>query len=141
MNPFVNIINLSLLADRQPWPNALDLAAMTLLGTVGIGVPALGYVFMVLDYRAYLRSLRRTLMIIRDRMPYLPDWVRDETPPCVSAFGLRMPCSERELLSAYRAQVKPLHPDRGGDRQRFLRLQRQFELALDFVRRMEAERG
>jgi len=53
-----------------------------------------------------------------------------DTPRCVAALGLRMPCSEEQLKEAYRAKVKVLHPDHGGDKRRFLWLQSQFEEAL-----------
>jgi hypothetical protein len=39
------------------------------------------------------------------------------------------------LLEAYRAKVKTLHPDRGGDQKRFLILQRQFEQASRYIQR------
>jgi hypothetical protein len=101
-----------------------------------IALPALGYFFMVLDYRAYLRSLRRALMVVTSGYRYstaLPDWVRKNTPRCILALGLTMPCTEEQILAAYRRKVKELHPDRGGDRRKFLRLQAHFEQAMAFV--------
>jgi curved DNA-binding protein CbpA len=45
-----------------------------------------------------------------------------------------MPCDESDVMRAYRARVKTLHPDRGGDKKQFLLLQKQFEESLDYVR-------
>jgi curved DNA-binding protein CbpA len=44
-----------------------------------------------------------------------------------------MPCTADDVLAAYRRKVKSLHPDRGGDRREFLRLQTHFEQAMAFV--------
>ena len=63
----------------------------------------------------------------------LPEWVRKDTPRCILALGLTMPCTEADILAAYRRKVKTLHPDRGGDRREFLRLQAHFEQAMAFV--------
>jgi hypothetical protein len=49
------------------------------------------------------------------------------------AFDLHMPCDEEDLKSAYRHKVKRLHPDRGGDKRRFLTLQSHFEDALRYL--------
>jgi hypothetical protein len=97
------------------------------------GVPLLGYVFLVLDIRRYLRSLRRALIVVSGYLPELPEWVRRDTPRCLMALGLHYPCSTVDVLSAYRRKVKQLHPDRGGDRRAFLLLQRHFEEAMRFV--------
>ena len=51
------------------------------------------------------------------------------------ALGLVMPCTAEDVLAAYRRKVKQLHPDRGGDRREFLRLQAHFEEAMAFVER------
>ncbi len=117
-----------------PWPVASELVAVVgFLGLVFL-VPALGYFFMVADYRAYLRSFHRALVRVLPRNSGLPDWALQETPRCIEVFGLRMPCDEEALKAAYREKIKHLHPDRGGDQQRFLVLQRYFEEALELVR-------
>jgi hypothetical protein len=116
-----------------PWPDGVDWSAIALYLCVLVGLPVLGYVCMVLDFRAYLRSLRRALVVVHRALPIVPAWARQDTPGCLIALGLSLPCSREEVLSAYRHRVKSLHPDRGGDRAKFLRLQRQFELALAFV--------
>ena len=122
------------------WPDALDLGAMLLLAGMILSLTVAGYVFMVLDYRAYLRSLRRHLVRAWQWIDHTPDWVLRETPPCLRALGLRLPCSEDDLLRAYRNKIKQLHPDRGGDQRQFLRIQSQFEASLQFLRRYEASR-
>jgi len=120
-----------------PWPVASELVAVVGFLSLMIVLPALGYFFMVADYRAYLRSFHRALVRVLPRNQHLPEWVLRETPRCVEVFGLRMPCDEETLKAAYREKIKHLHPDRGGDQQRFLVLQRYYEEALEVVRREE----
>jgi hypothetical protein len=100
---------------------------------LAFGLAALGYVCMVLDIRAYLRSLRRALVVVTGYRFELPEWVRKDTPRCILALGLTMPCSSADILAAYRRKVKTMHPDVGGDRREFLRLQGHFEQAMAFV--------
>jgi hypothetical protein len=121
-------------ADR--WPDAVDAAALTLWLLLAFGLPALGYVLMAIDIRRYLRSLRRALVVvaqatIRRGAPY---WAARDRPPCLQALELDLPCTEEQVLAAYRRRVKELHPDRGGDLQQFLRLQKHFEQARHLVR-------
>lgn len=117
-----------------PWPVASELVAV--LGFLGLVIvlPALGYFFMVADYRAYLRSFHRALVRVLPRDSSLPEWALQETPRCIEIFGLRYPCDEEDLKAAYRDKIKDLHPDRGGDQQRFLLFQGYFEEALELVR-------
>jgi hypothetical protein len=100
-----------------------------------LGLPLLGYLLMYLDFRRWLRSLRRAMVFVahsvQSTMPY---WAISERPGCLAAFNLRLPCSEEDVMEAYRERVKTLHPDRGGDLKKFLRLQKQFEQALHLVR-------
>lgn len=118
----------------QSWPDAVDLIGLALAALVILGLPALGYFFMVMDYRAYLRSLRRALVVVRGYATSLPYWVvRDSAPPCLQAFGLRPPCSREQVLAAYREKVKTMHPDAGGSREEFAKLQVSFEQALQLV--------
>ncbi|HEY3393272.1 MAG TPA: J domain-containing protein [Lacipirellulaceae bacterium] len=100
---------------------------------IAFGLAALGYLCMVLDFRAYLRSLRRALVVVSNYRPELPAWVRRDTPRCILALGLTLPCTSDDILAAYRRKVKKLHPDRGGDRRQFLRLQANFEQAMALV--------
>jgi hypothetical protein len=120
-------------APVKSWPDGLDSTVTLSYLALAFGLPIVGYVCMALDVRAYLRSLRRAIMVVAGYRTDLPDWIRKNTPRCVLALGLTMPCTEEEILASYRRKVKLLHPDRGGNRRDFLRLQRQFEEAIDFV--------
>jgi hypothetical protein len=117
----------------KPWPDGIDAAAIAWYAAFAFGVPILGYVSMVLDFRAYLRSLRRAIMVVAGYRTDLPEWMRKNTPRCILALGLVMPCTADEILAAYRRKVKQFHPDRGGDRREFLRLQANFEQAMALV--------
>jgi hypothetical protein len=111
----------------------LDTTIIALFLAMIILVPLAGYVFMVLDFRAYLRSLRRVVIVATQSFTTLPGWARVYTPRCIAALGLQMPCTEEDLKRAYRQKVKELHPDHGGDQRRFMILQAQFEEALKLV--------
>jgi DnaJ-like protein len=123
------------LVSPDRWPNSLDLVVTVVFLALAVILPAIGYVFMVLDFRAYLRSLRRGLVDITHYMSGIPDWARYETPRSIAALGLRMPCTEEDLKRAYRSLVKQFHPDHGGDERRFLLLQAHFEEALEILHR------
>ncbi len=114
----------------RDWPSGLDIALLVLYLTLAFGLPLFAYVLMFLDYRLYLRSLRRTLVSIAQAVPGTPYWVHRDRPPCLDALDLHLPCSKDEVLAAYRLRVKSLHPDRGGNLQEFLRLQKHFEQAM-----------
>jgi len=116
------------------WPDSVDQMALAAYLVLLLGVPLLGYAFFVMDVRAYLRSLRRYLVRLGPGTRDVPAWAVPSVPVCLATFGLRLPCTEEDLLTAYRREVKRLHPDRGGDRGRFMKLQRQFEDALALVR-------
>jgi hypothetical protein len=118
----------------DPWPNSLDLAITITFFAVVIGLPTLGFLFMAIDLRRYVRSLKRGLAIIARTFHDIPDWARSDTPRAIAALGLRSGCSEEDLKRAYRSRVKQLHPDHGGDQRRFLLLQAHFEEALAIVR-------
>jgi hypothetical protein len=119
----------------KTWPDGIDRTVTIGYLALAFGLPILGYVAMGLDVRAYLRSLRRAIMVVTGYQTELPEWVRKNTPRCILAFGLTMPCTAADILAAYRRKVKQLHPDRGGNRREFLRLQAQFEEAISFVTR------
>lgn len=114
-------------------PDELDVTVTALYLLLAFGLAILGYVCMALDIRAYLRSLRRALVVITGYRTELPGWIRKETPRCILALDLTLPCTREQVLAAYRRKVKHLHPDVGGDRIAFLRLQSHFEQAMSFL--------
>ncbi len=122
----------------EQWPDGFDRALTSLYLALIIGLPVAGYVFMYLDYRAYLRSLRRALVIVANAVPVSPYWALRARPECLKVLGLTLPCTEDDVMLAYREKAKQMHPDRGGELDDFLRLQRYFEQALQLVRQ-EAE--
>jgi hypothetical protein len=127
-----HVIPISLAANLS-WPDGIDGAVTAAYLSFAFGLAALGYLCMVLDFRAYLRSLRRALVVISNYRSELPNWVRRDTPRCILALELTLPCTSDDILAAYRRKVKQLHPDRGGDRRDFLRLQAHFEQAMSLM--------
>jgi hypothetical protein len=124
------------LADLPPsrWPDGVDATVTAVYLACIFGIPLLGYALLVLDIRRYLRSLRRALVVVTRIVPTVPYWALLERPACLRALDLKIPCSEADVLAAYRERAKSLHPDLGGDLQQFLRLQQHFEEALALVR-------
>jgi hypothetical protein len=116
------------------WPDGVDASVTVFYLAILFGVPLLGYVFMVIDFRSYLRSLRRALVVVSQAVPVAPYWSLLQRPACLRSFDLSLPCTEEEVLAAYREQAKAMHPDRGGDLHQFLQLQKHFEQALALVR-------
>lgn len=120
--------------------NAVDMALRAFYLTSVFALPLWGYVFMVADLRAYLRKMRGVLIRIRDYATDrpIPAWATVRAPRSLRSLGLSLPCAEEDVLDAYRRRVKTLHPDLGGDRRLFLRLQADFEAALEIVRESAA---
>lgn len=119
---------------QRPWPDALDWSAIAVFLAVVVGIPTVGYWLLVIDIRRYLRSLRRALVCVASLLPRAtPDWARNRTPGCLRGLQLELPCGLEDCKQAYRRLAKELHPDRGGDRRRFLRLQRDFEASVAFL--------
>lgn len=114
-------------------PDGLDWTLTVAYLASAFGLAALGYVCIVLDIRAYLRSLRRAIVVITGYRVELPEWVRKDTPRCILALDLTLPCTSADVLAAYRRKVKHLHPDVGGDHREFMRLQAYFEQAMALV--------
>jgi hypothetical protein len=111
------------------------LAAFVIFASVAFGVPLLGLVLMVSDIRRYLRSLGRALVLVSYAVrPGIPYWARRRRPPCLETLDLELPCTEEQVLTAYRKKVKELHPDKGGSLQKFLQLQRHYEQAMYLAR-------
>jgi hypothetical protein len=117
-------------ASSHIWPDSFDLAITVAYLLLMVGVVVAGLSSMSLHLRDYLRSLRRTLVVISQYRLELPDWIRRHRPRCIEALGLSLPCTSGEVLAAYRRQVKRLHPDLGGDTKEFLQLQEHFQQAM-----------
>jgi hypothetical protein len=116
------------------WPDSVDTPLLIAALVVMLGVPLLGYVLMVIDFRRWLRSLRRALVVVQQYVWEQPYWALLQRPTCLQALDLELPCTEEDVLAAYRELAKTMHPDRGGDLQQFLRLQKHFEQAMKLVR-------
>lgn len=116
--------------------DGVDIAAWSLVATALIGLPLLGWVLLALDVRRFVCALRaRALVLVGYIAPnQTPYWVLHDRPYCLRALGVSLPCTESDVLTAYRSKVKHLHPDRGGQMDRFLELQRHFEQAMHLVR-------
>ncbi len=121
------------------WPDGIDASLTVTVLALMFGIPLLGYVAMVIDFRRYLRSLRRALVVVSQAMPVVPYWALMQRPACLRALGLELPVTEEEVLAAYREQAKSMHPDRGGDLQEFLRLQKHFEQAMHIAQRQQVQ--
>ncbi len=127
-------MGLPLLA-RNAWPDAVDRSAVLLFLAAVVLVPLFGYWLTILDLRRWRRALRGVLVrVARPFAAPLPDWVDRETPPCLRALGLSLPCNEADVKEAYRRRAESLHPDRGGDVRRFLLLQQHLEQSLYYLR-------
>ena len=123
------------------WPDNYDRALLMIYLAVIFGLPLFGYFFMVLDFRKYLRSLRRAMVLVANVVPVTPYWALRSRPVCLKALGLELPCTEEAVMTAYRDLAKERHPDRGGDLDEFLQLQRHFEQALKLVRKESQSAG
>ena len=122
------------LTSRLCWPDAFDLTTVLIFVGLSLGLPVLGYYFMVIDFRAWLRALRCALVRVVHYLPNRqPIWVYQNTPLCLRALGLTTPCTQEEVKRAYRRLAERLHPDRGGDKRRFLLIHRHFEKAIRYV--------
>ena len=123
------------LVARNAWPDTVDRSAVLLFLAVVVLVPSSDTGSQSLICAAGRARLRGVLVrVARPFAAPLPDWVDRETPPCLRALGLSLPCNEADVKEAYRRRAEALHPDRGGDMRRFLLLQQQLEQSLYFLR-------
>jgi hypothetical protein len=61
----------------------------------------------------------------------LPD---AQIPECLAMLGLRPPLTLEDVKQSYMAKAMKAHPDRGGDPQEFIRLQKAFDEANEYVK-------
>jgi hypothetical protein len=57
-----------------------------------------------------------------------------QIPECLVTLGLRPPLTLEDVKQAFMAKAMKAHPDRGGDPQEFIRLQKAFDDANDYVK-------
>lgn len=55
-------------------------------------------------------------------------------PDCLVVLGLLPPVTAEDVKQAYLAKARTMHPDRGGDPAAFMKLQKAFDEANDFVK-------
>lgn len=126
-----------LMAEQSPvshsWPDGIDVLILVGLGVVVAAVLIFGFGLWYADFRNWLKACGRKLILMRDYLPQIPRWARHKTPRSLRVFGLRLPCSEDDLLHSYRQLVKGNHPDHGGNLEAFMQLQMDFEEARKFL--------
>ena len=66
--------------------------------------------------------------------PLSPGSADHELPACLEILGLRPPLTLEDVKQSYLAKAVAAHPDRGGDPAAFVRLQKAFEEANDYVK-------
>ncbi|MEQ8849477.1 J domain-containing protein [Botrimarina sp.] len=110
-------------------PDPLDALGTAWFLVVFVAGPVAGWLWMVADIRAYLRRLKRAMVLV-GAYATTPYWALRERPDCLLALGLERGCSADEVMAAYRLRVKTAHPDHGGSRDEFERLQRYLGEAL-----------
>lgn len=58
----------------------------------------------------------------------------NQPPECITILGLLPPVTLEDVKQAYLAKARTMHPDRGGDPEQFVRLQKAFEDANEYVK-------
>lgn len=119
-------------------PDPVDAFGFAWFLALFFGMPLLGYVAMVIDYRAYLRSLRRALVLVKSYRLETPLWALRERPACLEELDIDIDCTYEEVMAAYRHRAKQVHPDHGGDRQQFDRLQQCLHEALVLMKNRDS---
>jgi hypothetical protein len=64
----------------------------------------------------------------------LPSAGEQDVPACLAVLGLRPPLTMEDVKQAYLAKAVTAHPDRGGSPEQFIRLQKAFEEANEYVK-------
>ena len=57
-----------------------------------------------------------------------------QVPECLAILGLRPPLTLEDVKQSFMARAMQAHPDRGGDPQEFIRLQKAFDDATEYVK-------
>ena len=86
-----------------------------------------GYAFIPVT--AYVADTEEPIFFDRPRVRRLRPH-RHPSPQCLDALNLSWPCTLAEVREAYRRLVKQVHPDGGGNHDKFLALQDAYEQAL-----------
>lgn len=58
----------------------------------------------------------------------------NQPPECIGILGLMPPVTLEDVKQAYLVKARTMHPDRGGDPEQFVRLQKAFEDATEYVK-------
>lgn len=75
-----------------------------------------------------------------DGLPAAVPMSADGRPEFMALLGLLPPYTEEDVHKAYKARAISAHPDRGGSKADFIRLQEAYESAQDFVKFTEGRR-
>eukprot|EP01045_Picozoa_sp_COSAG04_P007577 COSAG04_NODE_399_length_14959_cov_28.238730_6_plen_106_part_00 len=69
----------------------------------------------------------------RDKWGNVDEWFRHVVEPATplsadhAVLGLKRSASQEEIRQAYRAKARSSHPDKGGDHDEFIRIQKAYE--------------
>ncbi len=66
--------------------------------------------------------------------PALAPQTTNQRPECLEVLGLMPPVTIEDVKQAYLVKAREAHPDRGGSQELFVRVQRAFEEANEFVK-------
>jgi len=75
---------------------------------------------------------RREYERFRKRIP-MPRRVKLKLPGFVTILGIPWPCSEEHLKARWKRLAFEFHPDRGGTQADFVRVERAYRQALEFI--------
>lgn len=73
-------------------------------------------------------------MASQDYSPVAGSTAADGRPDFLVRLGVMLPCSEEDVKQAYLAKAKVMHPDVGGDHERFVELQTDYERAVHYCK-------
>jgi hypothetical protein len=91
-------------------------------------------------------TLERLALMVEDGIYDLQRWVKDmkalpaaiELPSFLKFLGfVDIPKSEDEIKAKYKEMAMIMHPDKGGDREDFMKLQQAYEKSLTYIGKKE----